>query len=1074
MEQGSETAELGIDAADIEAFLEALRRIDGFRIGAREQIAVTRLLAEFFAQNAVHHVRDLKPYLAPIVARSVDERERFSKAFDRHFLPEPLVQPDKPHEPARQPPSWRRHWRTLAALAAVLAVTTVVAFLVIQPSPEKPAGTIPSPTVPGPEVAKSTPTPFPAPSTEQEPGLTKDIDRQTVEDVVHEIIRAASHFSSAPTLEELSQGLAPVIGWPPEGLTIRLHKVTGLPRSQPLPLLGFSDSSQPTVIDPIPPDEVTVPEPTPSDRPETLPSTDRFPPKPVVAIEQHGGEPLLKLLSVHLMALASPSSLADETVLAEVVRDNINRTSRGAAYHFAIEWVGPRPPNADWSEAEWLAAARQFETSVGVVPEAELHRALLLWSLRSDNIVPRLEAPWQPQPRSDILTTAPSWTPAAASSALVLLTIYWLSLSAERRKAYLRRRQPDTNFAIHELVADQIKEATGRKLVLNRAAQDLQLWGVRETDRLDVERTVNATLLSGRLTPVRARARSQPAYLVLIEAASAADQQATRMRELVRALEERMLNVEVYYFASSPAWCHPEAPWLKAGAPFARPPVAIDELTSRFHEHRLIVLATGERFRETAVGAWAPSVLQFTRWTARAMLTPTALRDWSEREFSIAQELQLPLGRATEEGLLALSGLLSLNEESGELFSGVGDGEAQALPSIFKLNSAEWIVETPPDEYRWDDLRRALVSYLDRGAYYWLCACAIYPGVRWDLTLFLGVTLTDERGAKLYREDRLSALTALPWFRQGRMPDWLRKRLINEVAQEAVSIRAVLRELVERSRIQHAPDPGNAVTLRIATPERGEVSEALDDEIFLDFLAKGEVTDFEVPWLDALKRLIPQGASSWIDRTGVAIAGLGLVFAGLAFAVAPRGGRVGVWDTSNLSDGALPSGAWAPLAMCLVAFVAALSIADHAPLRRNVAWLSPPVMLFGLVNALFGAAALALAIAVDGLLTLKPDDTLLWCAAGLALAVAMIAITVARAIRAWLLHQRVAWESSGPALVDLVIKATGVTALWILAYVGAEAKPLGLGSVTLEMLLLSTTWLTVSATALVMERACAR
>ena len=47
---------------------------------------------------------------------------------------------------------------------------------------------------------------------------------------------------------------------------------------------------------------------------------------------------------------------------------------------------------------------------------------------------------------------------------------------------------------------------------------------------------------------------------------------------------------------------------------------------------------------------------------------------------------------------------------------------------------------------------------------------------QWDMTLYLGINLKDEREVPLYTESRVAALTQLPWLREGAMPAWLRRR----------------------------------------------------------------------------------------------------------------------------------------------------------------------------------------------------------------------------------------------------------------------------------------------------------
>ena len=75
-------------------------------------------------------------------------------------------------------------------------------------------------------------------------------------------------------------------------------------------------------------------------------------------------------------------------------------------------------------------------------------------------------------------------------------------------------------------------------------------------------------------------------------------------------------------------------------------------------------------------------------------------------------------------------------------------------------------------------LMRDLRWYLKKD-FDWLSACAVYPELRWDLTLELGRVLAAAEGRARPSLGGLSRLSRLPWFRHGSMPDWLRLCLLH-------------------------------------------------------------------------------------------------------------------------------------------------------------------------------------------------------------------------------------------------------------------------------------------------------
>jgi hypothetical protein len=70
-----------------------------------------------------------------------------------------------------------------------------------------------------------------------------------------------------------------------------------------------------------------------------------------------------------------------------------------------------------------------------------------------------------------------------------------------------------------------------------------------------------------------------------------------------------------------------------------------------------------------------------------------------------------------------------------------------------------------------DALCQKLKSGLGPFGYQWLCACAVYPGLRLPLTSYLGAELARAVDRRVPGEAEHMALARLPWFRAGWMPD---------------------------------------------------------------------------------------------------------------------------------------------------------------------------------------------------------------------------------------------------------------------------------------------------------------
>lgn len=849
-----------VDYETVELFLAELRR-EGLRVGPREEIATARLMAELLAKGAVKAPADLRPFLQPLLARNAEDAARFARVFRAWFedgKAAPRAVPIIPPARGERTGGW---FAPIAGVALLLAAV-VTAWLVFSQPPA------PALVAPPPPVVTPSPPP-PSGLDEPAPADMADVDGLMAA-VVASISQAGPGSDFAPTLREIGDhygydGPAAAIG--------------GLPADHPLPVL--TDSA-------------------------------------LVVRVAYG----LAQSESPSASLPSHEALRDALSRNPILASPEDNNATGVAYRIANELGGAqaqrlrdilRARGVTGGEAPSLTALNRLIAA----PAAEavdkpfrdaIQRGLALWNWRHPDRAVMFDdpdllddtPPWLPASDPGM----PLWMPAAAAVIPFLLLVFWLMSSVERRKAFLRRRAPDYPPALHDLVAQVSKAAQGAETFLRQASQRLQQWSLRESTALDVPRTLESSIANGRLTLVRSLARSQPAYLVLIESAGAGDQNAARMRGLIRQLENRHISADVFYYQGHPTWLHPER-WGAgdSDAPFATPPLHIEDLVQRFAGHRLVVMGEGDLLIDPARGEPTPAARHLSSWPARALLTPRPIAEWGAREFAIAQQLDLPVGRATSAGLVPLARLLGL--DGADLRGDVsfdGDGRARPMPRELRERLDRWTTDLPASTVSWTELQDTLRKYLDTDAYTWLCGCAVYPELRWDLTLFLGLTVKRADGTPIYDESRLGALTQLPWFRLGRMPDWLRARLIGELGPQAQSIRSALAQIVEAARASSEPAGADAVKLRIATARPG-AEDVMDDQIFLEFLAKGQSTDLEVSALQGLKKLAPKPLREAFEKTGILVALFGALAIAIAVLMAPIGGKASLLDIYGRLDG---------------------------------------------------------------------------------------------------------------------------------------------------------------------------
>jgi lipopolysaccharide/colanic/teichoic acid biosynthesis glycosyltransferase len=359
--------------------------------------------------------------------------------------------------------------------------------------------------------------------------------------------------------------------------------------------------------------------------------------------------------------------------------------------------------------------------------------------------------------------------------------------------------------------------------------------------KLDIGQTVEATIhRAGWFTPIYKHMRVPAEYMVLVDRASFRDQQARLVRTMLDRLVENDVFVEIYYFNGDPRICLSDAEGQSARL--------LRDVAARGPEQRLVIFSDAARFFDPQTGELEPWTALFSSWSHRALLMPGMPEHWGYRERELANQFTvLP---ATLDGLSAFADFIANGRryEASEL-SGRGD-----FPEELRTRPRYWTEDAAPPQASVDVMLHSLHDYLGHAGYFWLCACAVYQELSWDLTLYLGDTLHDEDRHKLLNLHVLSDLTRLPWFRTAYMPDWLRSRLIATLRlQQKHDVRAALRDLLITA-VQGTP---NSISLEIArqhepfvssliTPllwllsRRSEPSSPLRDRVFVDFMMSWE------------------------------------------------------------------------------------------------------------------------------------------------------------------------------------------------------------------------------------------
>jgi hypothetical protein len=510
-----------------------------------------------------------------------------------------------------------------------------------------------------------------------------------------------------------------------------------------------------------------------------------------------------------------------------------------------------------------------------------------------------------PVPRESFLT--PSWLTAGLFTLPLIPTICWLLGRRRRLMDYLRRRTPERPPLVHELVVHASADASRERTTLTRAA--LRLGRSRDglARTIDVESTVEATARGGGFPHVVfALARSSPEYLVLISSKGPEDHSAHHLDRLVTDLADQNLSLVRYFISHDANLCFDSS---------YGPYFNLEQLAARYPDHRLIFFGTGEQLLDPGTLAAWPWAEELGSWRRRAILTPTPPVEWGGREIALARLFDAPPLRADADGLLRLAELFERHDPPGSEQFAVREDPARWT---WTSRPRRWLIPVPPDGRAMDLLESEIARYFtdargvfDESAFWWFAACAIYPALRWDLTVYLGLKLVAPRvngGMPLYSEERALRLAVLPWFRDGFMPDWLRRRLI-ALLPKTVRLQAfaLLRDLFNRA-VKSGNESFDAVRLRIAQDQPDPTAARPErDEIFLDALARADDLAFEAP--RNLRAMIGAMKDPFVAREWGTLALIAAYWAAAAWLVP--------WP----SDGALATGSWLPVLLLALVIV---------------------------------------------------------------------------------------------------------------------------------------------------------
>jgi len=301
------------------------------------------------------------------------------------------------------------------------------------------------------------------------------------------------------------------------------------------------------------------------------------------------------------------------------------------------------------------------------------------------------------------------------------------------------------------------------------------------SSEVDVEGTIQRAIKRNNWLEVVFHQRQiQPEYVVLIDRKNRLDQQARFAQEVLAKIAEDGVWLHQYEFKNDPRICFP--------LDRKHSPLQLKDLQARHPDSRLLIFSGTSEFTNPLTGHLPVWVENLEHWKERAILFPDNLEKVFFEELELQDFALLPL---TFDGLASVVRVFE-TENVPLTFS------ASNLPSPLNERPTRWTGRNAPPETEVkmliDDLKN---NYLDEKGFYWLCATAVFPELRWEITLYLGSVLKDDTDQELLDVNRLLQIARLPWFRIGYMPDWLRSKLVDLFSEKQESqVRKALFDLL--------------------------------------------------------------------------------------------------------------------------------------------------------------------------------------------------------------------------------------------------------------------------------------
>lgn len=447
--------------------------------------------------------------------------------------------------------------------------------------------------------------------------------------------------------------------------------------------------------------------------------------------------------------------------------------------------------------------------------------------------------------RADLKKTL-AWLLLAA--ALVIIPLFYLIFRRRKRDFMIQKDQSLSPPYIWQIDINN-KFNVYDSIVWNKITTVLRKREDGERDILDIPATLQNTIAAGGFIDFQYKAGQHPVdYLFLIDRASFKDHQAVFYHNLAEKLQKEDIYIDVYFHNHN---------FLFFWRNFEERPIELEELISRHPKHRLVIIGDGEGLLDPRTGDLSENIDDLmTNYRLRALMSTQSTADWGRKEVEIQQRfLVVP---ATMKGFVALGE--KMERRYTNRLADWMDGSDNALP--------DFLPEATIEEIK---------AYLGEDLFRWLAACAVYPELQWEMTIYLGQVLSEQFHALktraiegryyLLEEQNILRLIRLPYFRTGEIPEKMRIAIINTLDEETqIMVRRAIVQVLE----DNLPPEGSTVSdkykmnivlqkwqMKDKSPETAAAVQTylerneIEDYVVLDTLKQKENSSTDKGWENA-------------------------------------------------------------------------------------------------------------------------------------------------------------------------------------------------------------------------------